>query len=94
MKCPKCKKQLESCVFDREYDSPCSWCGYEYSIQEMRKGMEPEDCLLVREGEIDCEEFDSDYHCQDCSADCILARSVIDDFDYVQDEEGNFGYDD
>ena len=56
--------------------------------------MKPEDCVLVREGEIEREEFDPDYHCQDCYADCILARSIIDDFDYEQDEEGNWEYDD
>ena len=94
MKCPNCKIKLENYVFDRGYDSPCPNCCYEYSLQEMQKGMELEDCLSVREGEINCEEFDPDYHCQDCHADCILAQSVIDDFDYVQDEEGNFGYDD
>ena len=93
MKCPKCKNQLDNYVFDREYDNPCSWCGYEYSHQEMQENMEPEDCVLVRDGDIDRDAFDPECHCQDCYADCILARSVIDDFDYRQDEEGNWEYD-
>ena len=94
MKCPNCKIKLENYVFDRGYDSPCPNCSYEYSLQEMQEYMKPEDCVLVREGEIEREEFDPDYHCQDCHADCILARSIIDDFDYEQDEEGNWEYDD
>ena len=94
MKCPKCKSQLDNYVFDRDYGSTCAMCGYEYSRSEMQKNMEPEDCLLVREYDLDRNEFDPDCHCQDCYADCILARSIIDDWVDEQKEAGNCEYDD
>ena len=93
MKCPKCKKQVDGYIFDRD-SNMCCQCGYQFSESKMKKHMEPEDCPLVRDGEIDSDKFDPDYYCEDCHYDCILASSCLDDWGYQQDEEGNWGYDD
>ena len=93
MNCPRCEKQVNEYIFDRNSDMCCQ-CGYYFSKSEMKQYMEPQDCQLVRDGEIDPDDFDPDCNCEYCEENCALAFSCIDDFEYDQDEEGNWGYDD
>lgn len=54
--------------------------------------MEPADCIQAREEIIPEDNFQLHESCQECHADCIFAASVTEDFNLVQDEEGNWEY--
>ena len=91
MRCCKCNHVIPRRDFDRE-EFHCAHCNHYFSRAEVRQMIGPNDCLLVWNGDMPRGDFDSDF-CSDCYADCPAAGNLIDDFEYTQDEEGNWGYD-
>lgn len=91
MRCPRCKRELPTYILDPEYDFQRCDCGRCFKLDEIRRLVEAEDCLLVREGDIMSEDFSTDW-CEDCSASCILGNPDAGNVDLVQDEENNWVY--
>ena len=96
MKCPKCKNQLPRDFLESSYDFSadlrCCNCKFKITRKIITDNIEPGDCIQVREGIISAEDFQLYESCQDCYADCIFASSATEDFELVQDEEGNWVY--
>ena len=84
MKCPRCNAELSIYVLHDDYDTFCHKCGYFPKKKSLYPEIEAKYCPKVQNGDLSEAEFE-EYLCEDCVYDdCVLARSVLDDFGLVQ----------
>lgn len=98
IKCPECAGELPQEVITQDYwkseEICCSHCNKTLTKTDLKLMMIAEDCFACQEGNLEKDDFNPEYDCDDCmQSECIFAGSdILSDFGYVQDEENNWCY--